>query len=165
VFQNITIHKQFIEYNELKESLNRQLALITRWSAFLNLVGVTYLIYLTVSLFVAPLTSPLACTLAQLMVYGTDFGNFEAAEGWIIIIYKILGFMNAMCFIVLGTYIAYYKSVIKVDTMKQIKSMCLICVIVFTIAGLAHLGAVVYCAFFEDKSTDPTIQDSTKHLI
>ena len=71
--------------------------------------------------------------------------------------------MNAMCYIVLGTYIAYYKSVIKVDTMKQIKSMCLICVIVFTIAGLAHLGAVVFCAFFEDTSTASL--DSTKLLI
>ena len=38
-------------------------------------------------------------------------------EYWTVIIFKITAFMCAICFLLLGTFIAYYKSVVKVETM------------------------------------------------
>lgn len=40
-------------------------------------------------------------------------------DSWTVIIFKITAFMCAICFLLLGTFIAYYKSVIKVETMMQ----------------------------------------------
>lgn len=40
-------------------------------------------------------------------------------EYWTVIIFKITAFMCAICFLLLGTFIAYYKSVVKVETMVQ----------------------------------------------
>ena len=37
------------------------------------------------------------------------------AETWSVIIFKMTGFMCAVCFLIQGAYIAYYKSVIKVE--------------------------------------------------
>ena len=38
-------------------------------------------------------------------------------EYWTVIIFKITAFMYAISFLLLGTFIAYYKSVVKVETM------------------------------------------------
>ena len=52
VFQNMTIHKQYLEYNDLKTTLYHRLKRINQWSIVLNITGVISLIYLIVSLFV-----------------------------------------------------------------------------------------------------------------
>ena len=40
-------------------------------------------------------------------------------EYWTVILFKITAFMCAISFLLLGTFIAYYKSVVKVETMIQ----------------------------------------------
>ena len=66
--------------------------------------------------------------------------------GWALILTKLLGFTSTICFMVLGTYIVYYKALVKVDTIKQVSAMAFYCMIVFAIVGLAHAVFAVLCA-------------------
>ena len=52
VFENMTIYKQYVEYHALKDSLYASLRLVNTLSKIIMAIGVTYLLYLTVSCFV-----------------------------------------------------------------------------------------------------------------
>ena len=78
--------------------------------------------------------------------------------------FKITGFMCAICFILLGTYIAYYKSVIKVDTIKQVKQTSFYCLSAFVLIGLTHSGLVIFFAFMENYSLSDDYADSGYNL-
>ena len=74
--------------------------------------------------------------------------------------FKITAFMLAINFLVVGTYIAYYKSVVKVDTIKQICQTTFFCLIAYLVIGIVHTIFVVVFAFMEDiedNLEDPTI--------
>ena len=66
------------------------------------------------------------------------------------IIFKITAFMCAICFLLLGTFIAYYKSVIKVDTMIQQRRTTFICYTAFSVIGVFHSAFVIFFAISED---------------
>jgi len=115
----------------------------------LNLIGVIYLVYLTISLFIEALAEPLSCVISHAM-----FNLVEPNEGsyalWTIVLFKITGFMTALCFVVLGTNIAYYKTVIKVDTMRKVNKTSFYCLIAFAIANTIHISVVIVFTAIED---------------
>ena len=51
VFENMTIHKQYTEYNEIKDLMYARLKSVNTMSSVLMIIGVVYMIYLTVSIF------------------------------------------------------------------------------------------------------------------
>ena len=53
VFENMTIYKQYVEYHDLKDSLYKSLRSVHNLSKIIMALGVAYLLYLTVSCFVA----------------------------------------------------------------------------------------------------------------
>ena len=58
--------------------------------------------------------------ISEALVFGNDLNGddlVENYENWTIIVYKISGFMSAVCFILIASYIAYYKSLVKVDAL------------------------------------------------
>ena len=58
--------------------------------------------------------------ISEALVFGSDLNGadlVENYENWTIIVYKISGFMSAVCFILIASYIAYYKSLVKVDAL------------------------------------------------
>ena len=109
------------------------------------LFGILYLLFLTISLFWNSIEAPLACMIANLIVYQGDIGDVLKAdpENWTVIAFKITGFVCAVIFILLGTYIAYYKSVVKVDTMRQIRNASFYCLLGFCTIGVIHSVFVI----------------------
>ena len=68
--------------------------------------------------------------------------------------------MCAICFLLLGTFIAYYKSVVKVETMIQQQKTTLYCYIAFAIIGVIHSSFVIFFAFNEEViSQDGSVYD------
>ena len=62
----------------------------------------------------------MAVVLSEAMVFGSDLSGadlVENYENWTIIVFKISGFLSAVCFILIASYIAYYKSLVKVDAL------------------------------------------------
>ena len=58
--------------------------------------------------------------ISEALVFGNDLNGDDLVkdyENWTIIVYKISGFMSAVCFILIASYIAYYKSLVKVDAL------------------------------------------------
>ena len=58
--------------------------------------------------------------ISEALVFGNDLNGADLVkdyENWTIIVYKISGFMSAVCFILIASYIAYYKSLVKVDAL------------------------------------------------
>ena len=84
------------------------------------LIGVVYMIYLVVSLFLDAIEEPIAVQLAHAFV-GLKDNDVEQNIIWMVYIFKVSGFIIAIDFLTLGTYIAYYKSIVKVDTMRLIR--------------------------------------------
>ena len=122
VFENMTIYKQYVEYHALKDSLYASLRLVNTLSKIIMAIGVTYLLYLTVSCFVKEVRQPLAAMISHGLIFQGDILSASLDtqyEYWTVIIFKITAFMCAICFLLLGTFIAYYKSVVKVETMVQ----------------------------------------------
>ena len=120
VFENMTIYKQYAEYHALKDSLYASLRLVNTLSKIVMAVGVTYLLYLTVSCFVKEVRQPLSAIISHWLIFQGDILSSKLDtdyEYWTVIIFKITAFMCAICFLLLGTFIAYYKSVVKVETM------------------------------------------------
>ena len=89
---------------------------INKYASIILIIGVVYLVYLTISLFITSIREPFAEILAQALVYGDVYSENDSFA-WLTVLFKITGFMTATCFIVLGTYIQYYKSMVKVETM------------------------------------------------
>ena len=52
VFENMTIYKQYVEYHGLKDSLYESLQIVNTLSKLIMVIGVTYLLFLTVSCFI-----------------------------------------------------------------------------------------------------------------
>ena len=71
----MTIHKQYNEYHELKDSLYAQLGSINSLSNLIMVIGVTYLIFLTVSLFIDAVKEPVALIVAHAIVFSGDIGD------------------------------------------------------------------------------------------
>ena len=120
VFENMTIHKQYVEYNDIKDTMAARLKSVNNMSTVHMIIGVVYMIYLVVSIFLESIQEPVAVLLGHKFIFGKDLGDkvVEGDQGWEIYIFKITAFMLAINFLVVGTYIAYYKSVVKVDTMR-----------------------------------------------
>jgi hypothetical protein len=76
--------------------------------------------------------------------------------------------MCAIIFLVLGCYIAYYRSLVKVDTIRSIEQMALYCSVSFTIIGLTHSIFCMYFAlaenFFIDEEKYPEYEVHKKAL-
>ena len=69
VFENMTIYKQYVEYHALKDSLHASLRLINTLSKIIMVIGVTYLLYLTVSCFVKEVRQPLAAMISHGLIF------------------------------------------------------------------------------------------------
>ena len=70
VFQNTTIHKQFAEYHELKGNLYKKFDDLARYSYLLMGIGIVYLIFLFISIFIEALESdPVAVLIANLLIF------------------------------------------------------------------------------------------------
>ena len=95
---------------------------VNRLSKVIMIIGITYLLFLTVSCFIGQIRSPLAVILSHGIVFRGDIisPSLETDYNyWTVIIFKITAFMCAICFLLLGTFIAYYKSVVKVEGMMN----------------------------------------------
>ena len=83
----------------------------------LNFLGILSLIYLIIVLFIGDQAQPMSCLIAQAIVYSGEFSEVDPQYNiWIMILAKLLGFLTTICFMILGTYIVYYKAIVKVDT-------------------------------------------------
>lgn len=88
----------------------------------------------------------MATLLSELMIFGSldrDEDGDVHFEIWTEVIFKISGFAIAIIYLLLGTYIIYYKSVVKVETMNQITKASLISLIAFLCTGLIHSVFVI----------------------
>ena len=56
----MTIHKQYNEYHELKDDLFARINNINKYATIILIMGVTYLVYLTISLFLETIREPFA---------------------------------------------------------------------------------------------------------
>jgi|Transcript_17600 hypothetical protein len=93
--------------------------MVNRWSIVLNVTGVLSLIYLIVSLFVDKQAIPLSSLIGHAITFTGAYSDVKSDyKDWAIVITKLLGFMATICFMVLGTYIVYYKALVKVDTIR-----------------------------------------------
>ena len=48
----MTIHKQYLEYHELKALMYHRIELVNKWAFLLNIVAVVSLIYIVITLFI-----------------------------------------------------------------------------------------------------------------
>jgi hypothetical protein len=145
----MTIHKQYAEYHALKNEVFAKLAGVNRLSKLHMVIGVLYLVYLTASLFLPSIQSPLAVMVAQAIMFSGD--EVEKTElQWTMTIFKITGFLCAGSFIIMGTYIAYHKSVVKVDAVIQVQKMAQYCMLIFFTIGIFHSVFVIFFAFKQD---------------
>ena len=136
----MTIHKQYYEYHELKNLMYAQLRFVNLMGVVLMCLGMAYMIYLTISLFVDHIIEPIAVIISEVLVYGSNMGGsyVEQYDGWTIVVFKITGFMTAIVFILIASYIIYYKSVVKVDAMLHLSKMSVYCLYSYLIIGLLH---------------------------
>lgn len=75
--------------------------------------------------------------------------------------------------LILGTYISYYKSLVKVDTMRQIKDMAVCMMITFLVVGAVHISFTSLVSVFltykehtpEGKSKDISYEKYPEVLI
>ena len=97
--------------------------------------------------------------ISHAIIFGSDLKDIveEDYVGWTIVIFKITGFMCAIIFIVLGCYIAYYRSVVKVDAIKSIEKMTLYCLVSFAVIGLTHSTFCIYFAIAEEITVDKVL--------
>ena len=65
--------------------------------------------------------------------------------------------MCAIIFIVLGCYIAYYRSVVKVDAIRSIEKMTLYCLVSFAVIGITHSAFCIYFAIAEEITVDEVL--------
>ena len=161
VFQNMTIHKQYYEYHELKDLMYAQLRFVNNMGLVVMILGMAYVIYLTISLFVDSIVAPIPVIITEAMIYGSDMDDLYKSdyESWTIIIYKVTGFTSAICFVLMASYIIYYKSVVKVEAMQHLQKMALYCIYSYLVIGILH------CIFVTIFVTSQTIcpKTATKH--
>ena len=165
VLNGMTIHKQYLEYNELKALMYHRIKLVNQWAFLLNLIAIITLIYIVITLFLDMTVAPLSCVLSHFIVWhGTDPGD-PVYEAWTYVIAKLLGFIDTIVMMVLGTYIIYYKTIIKVDTVRQVKKKAFCSMIVFGCIGLGHAVLAILCAFtmsYESEDDEETEIENTK---
>ena len=157
VFQNMTIHKQYYEYHELKDLMYAQLRFVNNMGLAVMILGMAYVIYLTISLFVDSIVAPIPVIITEAMIYGSDMNELYKSdnESWTIIIYKVTGFTSAICFVLMASYIIYYKSVVKVDAMQHLQKMSVYCIYSYLAIGILH------CVFVTIFVTSQTICPKT----
>ena len=77
------------------------------------------------------------------------------------IIIKITSFAEALCYILLGTFIAYYKNTIKINTVKLVLQTSYKCMLIFAAVSLIHtLFAIVFIFDVEVQLHDATEYDN-----
>lgn len=140
VFQNMTIHKQYFEYHEMKNLMYAQLRFVNNMGLAVMILGMAYVIYLTISLFVDNITAPIPVIITEAIIYGSDMNELykSDSESWTVIIYKVTGFTSAICFVLMASYIIYYKSVVKVDAMQHLQKMAIYCIYSYLVIGILH---------------------------
>ena len=157
----MTIHKQYYEYHELKDLMYAQLRFVNNMGLVVMILGMAYVIYLTISLFVDSIVAPIPVIITEAMIYGSDMDDLYKSdyESWTIIIYKVTGFTSAICFVLMASYIIYYKSVVKVEAMQHLQKMALYCIYSYLVIGILH------CIFVTIFVTSQTIcpKTATKH--
>lgn len=143
VFESMTIHKQYVEYHALKDSVYAQVSSLNRYSTVLITIGIVYMIYLTVSIFIQQIREPLPLVISHAILFDSvEHDNV----GWMTAAFKFSGFMSAICFLIFGTYISYYKNVVKVDAMIQVKRAAGIFLSCYCIIGLIHTSFIaLFC--------------------
>ena len=158
LLHGLTIHKQYLEYHELKSLMEHRLKLVNRWALLLNFLGVASLIYIIVTLFVDANIVPLSCILSHIIVWrGSDLNISAVYEPWTYVLAKLFGFMASIIMLVLGTYIIYYKAMVRVDSMRLIKGKTFCTMIIFGMIGLAHAVLSIFCAIkisYEEETSD-----------
>ena len=56
----MTIHKQYTEYHDLKHDLFARISRINKSAGIILIIGVVYLVFLTISLFIEAIREPFA---------------------------------------------------------------------------------------------------------
>lgn len=144
--------------------MHAQLKSVNSYSTFLIVIGVVYLIYLTISIFIDNIKEPLPLLIA----HGIEFSSYDGPESttdktWVTAAFKFTGFMSAICFLMLGTYISYYKSVVKVDAMVQVHRASVLFLTCYSVIGFIHSFFVIFFCISQDKtftSDKPLQRDS-----
>ena len=80
VFQNMTIHKQYFEYHEMKNLMYAQLRFVNNMGLAVMILGMAYVIYLTISLFVDNITAPIPVIITEAIIYGSDMNELYKSD-------------------------------------------------------------------------------------
>ena len=132
-----------------------QLNSVNKFSTLLIVIGVVYLIYLTISIFIENIREPLPLIISHLIWFRNFDGDVKHNNtAWLTAAFKFSGFMCAICFLMLGTYISYYKSVIKVDAMNQVYRATVLFLTCFCVIGFIHSVFVIFFCITQDLDYD-----------
>lgn len=143
----MTIYKQYLQYNELKAQVLLDVGKVNRCSILLSLFGVICFSVLLVFFFSGFHNVPISCKIGFKIAYNIP-ASAIVYPTLIAVIAELLGFVCTSCYMILGGYIMYYKSLVKVDSMKKINSQAFRMMIIFCILGLIHSGLAVMCSNF-----------------
>ena len=73
VLESMTIHKQYLEYNELKALMHHKIKMVNRWSLLLNIIGLVSFIYLIITLILDKEAVPMSCFIGHALIFSGDF--------------------------------------------------------------------------------------------
>ena len=86
--------------------------------------------------------------------------------------FKITAFGEAVVFILLGTFIAYHRTTLKINTVKLVLQTSLICMLTFVAIGFFHSLFVIIFIFTEDVElknvatySNLSSKESTSHIL
>ena len=136
--------------------MHHKLKMVNRWSLLLNFIGIVSLIYMITTLFIKDREVPVSCLIGHAIVFRGAYADVSPDYiTWTIILAKLFGFMTTICFMVLGTYIVYYKAVIKVETMMKVKGISFYLMIIFSVIGLGDAVTSIMCSILVTETPLP----------
>lgn len=147
VLESMTIHKQYLEYHELKAQVFLLVAKVNRCSVVLSVFGVIFFSVLLVFIFSGLHDVPVSCEIGFYIAYDTAASNVDY-PAVVAVFSELFGVVCTSCFMILGGYIMYYKALVKVETMQKINNMAFRMTIVFCVLAFLHSGLAVMCSIF-----------------
>lgn len=145
-FENMTIHRQYMEYNAIKQRVLGGVKCVKWLAVTLITIGVLLLFYLVISMFVSPITQePASMAAVQGIVFSAESVMVDEDGDYAvyIVLFKMFSLFKTICFLVLGTYIFNFRKSIKIDTFLQTKKVSYLLMYAFLINVVLYTAAIV----------------------
>ena len=108
------------------------------------------MVFLIVSVFIEELRQPLFLLISKLIFLGNKETNLgDHSIGLVISITKLTAFLCVLCLLILGSYISYYKIMVKVEVMQKILKCSFYLLIIFFVFTAAHIVIVIVFSSLE----------------